>query len=246
MFGVMPILNLPVKADDWSGYDFTTGTLAERLDTIISNGISFGVSTPLPAVNGKFSSSKLYTVTFSGTGRQWKGYQCIAYAYAVYNYLFRTDTALDKNIVFSTLKGKNQLNYDILQSLGVKSGAYLRTTGNSSGKYHASNGHSVIILSYNASKINTLEAISNNGQYVVKIRSRNWEDFNNNVFSDRYVCSLLQPPDSVYEKLLGKSSNLTANLTITFDANGGTVSPSTKTIEVGALLADMPTPVRSG
>lgn len=229
----------------WRGSDFASGTLGERLDAIISNGISTGVSTPFPAVGGNFSSSKMYTVSFPK--RKWSGYQCMAYAYAAYNFLFGSDasseSAYANNVEFSSLKGRNSLNYTDLQSADVRFGAYLRTTANSNGSFHASNGHSLLILSYDESNIITLEANrSNSKQYIVEIKSRSWDGFNRILGgSNRYVCALIQPVQSVYDSLGDTSS-----VTVTFDPNGGYINPSAKSFPAGSLIEELPTPTRSG
>lgn len=190
---LLPAFVSEAEAASWKGSDFTSGILADRLNTIINKGITSDVSSALPAVGGKFSSKKLYTVKLPT--RKWGGYQCVAYAYAAYNYLFDADPYKNSSVNFPSLTAKSTLSYKDLSNAGVKFGAYLRTTKNSNGKYHASNGHSLLILSYDQSKIVTLEANrSSSSQYVVEIRSRSWKDFNKILSgSKRYVSWLCQP-----------------------------------------------------
>lgn len=185
------------SAASWKGQDFAKGTLASRLDNIISNGITSDVSPSLPAVNGTFSRSQQYAVTLPGRSSSWRGYQCVAYAYAAYNYLFDSDPYGSGSISFSNFIGKNALSYSDLNSSGIGFGAYVRTTGNSDGTYSAGNGHSLLILSYDRSRIVTLEANASNGRYIVEIRSRDWDSFNKILKgSSRYISYLSQPKDS--------------------------------------------------
>lgn len=213
------------SASGWKGSDFTSGVLADRLDKILSDGISSGVSSSFPKLGEKFSSSKMYTVRFPN--RSWSGYQCIAYAYAAYNYLFGNDAAPSSNVVFNNLQGKNSLSYDDLNSAGVKVGAYLRTTQNSDGSFHASRGHSILILQYDHSKIVTLEANrSNSSQYIIEIRSRSWDDFNKILKgAGRYVCALLQPPTAIYANLTNGSSSVQENTATTEITFSGLTTP---------------------
>lgn len=245
LFSILSVSISTVEAASWKGSDFTTGTIAKRLDIIISQGISSGVSTSLPAVGGTFSSSKVYYITFPN--RSWGGYQCMAYAYAAYNYIFNQDPMLNCDR-FNSLTGQNKLSYDTLNSLGIKFGAYLRTTINSNGVFNASKGHSLLILSYNKSEITVLEAVSiGNGNYTVRIKTQSWDDFNKSNLSGqgRYVCQLAQPNDTVYCQLGGGTQQSSGSYAVTFNANGGSVSTTSKTVTNGSTYGILPTPTRN-
>lgn len=188
---MLPMAAFWAQAANWKGSDFGTGTFATRLDGIISNGITKNVSPSFPAVNGRFSSSQCYQIKFPN--RRWSGWQCIAYAYAAYNELFQADP-YQTGTVLSAFQKQSSLSYEQLKNVGLRPGAYLRTTANRNGSFNAANGHSLLILSYDSGKIVTLEANScGGGQYKVEILSRNWSDFNRANFSGRYVCNLVQP-----------------------------------------------------
>lgn len=194
------------NAASMQGTDYTSGTLAERLDTIINRGISSDVKPSFPAVTGTFPKGRMFTVKFPT--RSWSGYQCIAYTYAAYNYLFDADPYGADATCFNTLERKRSLGYQDLVNLNVRFGAYLRTTCNSNGSFHPSKGHSILILSYNPSNITYLEANTSGKEYRVNLISCSWDNFNRNLLSgkSRYVNTLRQPADSVYNSLTDDKS----------------------------------------
>lgn len=190
------------SAASTTGSDYTSGQLADRLNTIMNQGISSGVSPSFPAVGGTFPRHRLYTVKFPS--RSWKGYQCMAYAYAAYNYLFDSDLYSADAVYFDALNGKNTLSYQDFANRGVRIGAYLRTTCYSNGKYHASKGHSIIVLSYDQNQITYIEGnIINQQTWRVNLKTYSWADFNKNLLSGkgRYVQTLRQPSNAVYDSL---------------------------------------------
>lgn len=196
------------SAASTTGADYTNGQLAERLDTILNQGISSGVSPSLPAVNGTFPRHQMYTVKFPS--RSWKGYQCMAYAYAVYNYLFDSDPYGADAVCFSSLTGKNTLSYQDFVAQGIKLGSYLRTTCYSNGAFHASNGHSIIILSYDSAQITYIEGnTSSANTWRVNLKTYTWDNFNKYLLSGngRYVQTLRQPSNNVYNSLAGDSGS---------------------------------------
>lgn len=198
----------PASAASMSGSDYTSGQLADRLDAIMNQGISSGVSPEFPAVGGTYARHREYTVRFPS--RSWTGYQCMAYAYAVYNYLFDADPYGTETVSFDgALKKRNALSYQDFVNQGVRTGAYLRTTRYSSGEFHKSNGHSIIILSYEQDQVTYIEGnIINQNTWRVNLITCSWADFNKNLLSGkgRYVQTLRQPSDTVYDSLTDNGS----------------------------------------
>lgn len=193
------------SAASTTGTDYTSGQLAERLDTIMNQGISSGVSPAFPAVGGTYARHKMYTVKFPS--RSWRGYQCMAYAYSAYNYLFDSDPYSADAVSFDNdLKARNTLSYQDFVNHGVRIGAYLRTTCHSNGEYHTYKGHSIIILSYDQAQVTYIEGNTISDQtWRVNLKSCNWAEFNKNLLSGkgRYVQTLRQPSNAVYDSLTG-------------------------------------------
>lgn len=203
MMGMNPIM--PADAAALNGSAYTSGTLAQRLDTIINQGISSDVKPGFPAVTGTFPKGQLFAVQLPT--RSWRGYQCIAYAYATYNYLFDADPYGADTVCFSSLVKRNSLNYQDFVNSGVRCGAYLRTTCNSDGSYHSSKGHSIIILHYDSSNVTYLEANTSGNVYRVNLKTCSWSTFNRTLFNGRYVNTLRQPAESVYNTLIGANTS---------------------------------------
>lgn len=121
------------------GTDYADGTLAERLKNLFRSGISGCVSPSLPGPGSKMSTTTRYTITFANQPNISRvDMQCMAYARAADSYLFGYNVGdATYQTPFSSAKGKNAVSYELFQQYGVRCGAYMRTTNNSSGDYNA-------------------------------------------------------------------------------------------------------------
>lgn len=221
---------LPTSASAYSitngkhGSDFASGVLAERLESIFYNGISGCVSPSIPAVGGSLNNNQAYTTTYANQSGSSTDWQCVAYARAAYSYLFGYNVGNSpayQTSFYNATCGKNRVSYDLFQRLGVKCGAYLRTTKSPSGAWDPVNGHSILILGYDSVSITTLEGnYTGNGR--IGILNYTWNDFNAQQLSGRgrYICGFAQPSEAVYASMGG--SSLPTNLTIS--TNKGTYS----------------------
>lgn len=68
--------------------------------------------------------------------------------------------------------------------------------------------------------------------------------YNNMPASTRRYCKIYRAGN--YENVVDGSKDDVRQYTITFDPNGGSVSPSSKTLTMGTALTNMPTPTRNG
>lgn len=191
------------------GTDYADGLLGERLENLFRSGISDCVSPSIPAVGGSMSTKGSYTITFvNQPGISRVDYQCLAYARAAYSYLFGYNVGdATYQTAFSSAKGKSTVDYEFFQQLGVRCGAYMRTTNKSSGDFNANVGHSLLILGYNSDSITTLEG-NYNGRGAIGILQYTWEQFNKEQLSgrNRYICGFGQPSASIYDSVTSASA----------------------------------------
>lgn len=141
--------------------------------------------------------SSLNNNTTYYVNKKWSGRQCYIYANAVYYYMFGDYVGHgDGNYKYSKVALKNQAtaSYSSFKKAGVVSGSYLRTTSNKNGTYNGNSGHSLIILSYDANQIITLEGNAN-GSGSIEIKTRTWSEFNNSLLKNkgRRICHVVVP-----------------------------------------------------
>ena len=188
-------LAYPVEAREYRGGDFTAdAALAEKMDRVISGRAKlFNNSDALFGVGDSIDAGKRYTW---GTYDTW-GYGCLAYAQAVYYYLFgescvNPEASLEYSYV--ALENKALLEYDDLKQAGVGFGAYVRTTGNRDGSFSSWNGHSLLILTYDEDTITILEG---NADYdgLIEISTMSWKTFQTQRMTNqgRRLCFVIQP-----------------------------------------------------
>ena len=199
------------------GSNYTSSSaLATELDAVFAGDIDIYTDSncsnevKMP-VGSRMSMSTQYYVKSKTTGNNASGWQCYIYANAVYNKLFKEwvghggSFAHSRNVVSS---GINKLSYDILKNAGVRSGAYVRTTTNSSGAFDGNSGHSFIILSYNESQISYIEG-NGDAAGLIRITNRSWDELNNIQLSGagRYIAHIVQPTDAYYDSLYGNEES---------------------------------------
>ncbi len=195
-----------------SGSSYTSSsTMASMLNKIFNGDIDMytnsGCTSEVGFALGKsLNNSTTYYVKSKTTGNVISGKQCYIYANAVYNKLFNewvggnaSSFAHSKKVIGG---GASSASYSQFSNAGVRCGAYIRTTNNSSGAYSGNYGHSMIVLSYNSSGITYLEG-NGDGNGLVRITTRTWSEFNSSQLSgkSRYICYVVQPTDSYYNSL---------------------------------------------
>ena len=162
-----------------SGSDYSTA-YAAKLDDIFKGRVPLFTSTSETFALGKsINNSEWYTV-----GNALKGKQCYIYSQAVYYYLFG-DIVYHGNGLGAAywkdskmiMSNRTSASYSSFADAGVGFGAYIRTTPNSDGSFNAGVGHSMIVLSYDASGITYL-AGNANGSGLVRITTETWSEFN--------------------------------------------------------------------
>ncbi len=194
------------------GSNYTSiAALASKLDSIFVGSIGLysnsacTKSVSVSLGSRKMTGSNKYYVKSNTSGNTIAGWQCYIYAEAVYNTLFNewvgrgTSLSHSKKVMSG---GLSSVSYNSLKDAGVKTGAIMRTTANSDGSWNSSKAHSLIILSYNSSSITYLEG-NGDGKGLVRIANLSWKEFNAGQLSgrSRYVCHIVQPTDSYYDKL---------------------------------------------
>lgn len=133
-------------------------------------------------LGSSLNNNTTYTIN-----KKWSGKQCWVFAQAVYYYLWN-DYAGNGSGKYSNsyvaLRNQTSASYDLFVGSAVVPGSYCRTTSNKDGSYNKSNGHSMIILSYNKSQIITLEGNANS-KGSIEIKTRTWAEFNKKLLKDK-------------------------------------------------------------
>ena len=207
------------SADNAKGSDYTdNAALAAKLDEIfhgktgLYTGSNFATQKLAPLGSSDMTSKNTFYLKGIDTGLVMYGTTCYIYANSVYNTLFHewvrhADDLRLSNVVISG--GGQAFSYQQLKQAGVKCGAYIRTTSDSSGAFSNSGAHSMILLSYDAERITVLEGNAD-GYGLVRITTREWDDFNytNLTKKNRYIAHVVQPTAAQYAKLYGTDNAL--------------------------------------
>lgn len=158
-----------------------------------------------PLGTSYMTGSRLCCVRSPITDKVIMGWQCYIYANAVYNKLFgETVGHGDEDYIKSEVvigKGAKEASYEMFAEAGVVCGAYMRTSANSDGSYNGTYGHSLIVLAYDAYTITYLDGNSD-GDGLVRINVRSWEEFNDVNLSGRgrRISHVVQPKSDYYQK----------------------------------------------
>ena len=205
----------PARAD---GSDYTDiPALAQALDRIFSGTVAMYsdlkcttlVRAPLGTRTVPVGTT--YYAKENSSGKVFSGSSCYIYANGVYSYLFGD---IPYHGWSSSWKNSRRVSgsmslasYSSFASLGVRTGALLRTTGNKDGSYNGNLGHSIIILSYDNNAVTYLEG-NGDGKGLIRIARRTWDNFNSVLLTNRgyKISFIVQPTDSHYESLGGTSS----------------------------------------
>lgn len=196
---------------DVAGSDFTESTkMAKLLDNIFLGDIdiysnSSCTSEVYMPIGKAMSMDTQYWVKSKTTGNKTTGWQCYIYANAVYNKLFNEWVGHGGSFSHSETvisPGTKTISYTQFNSAGVRCGAYMRTTGNSSGSFSGDVGHSLIILAYDATNITYLEG-NGDGKGMVRISIKTWSDFNRDLLTNKSRCisHVVQPTNEYYDSL---------------------------------------------
>ena len=218
-----------------------SGAFSGDIDIYSNGGCTSEVSMPIGLSMNKKTT---YYIKDKTNGDSTGGRQCYIYANAVYNKLFNeypghADALKHSRVALSG--GGNSVSYSQFQNAGIRCGAYMRTTNKSSGAYNGSDGHSMIILSYDSSGVTYLEG-NGDGKGLIRIDTKTWSEFNKAHLSgrSRYVSHVVQPTDSYY------NANY-VSYTVTYSANGGSGAPAAQVKKHGKTLTLSATvPTRSG
>ena len=128
------------------------------------------------------------------------GQQCYIYAQAVYHYLFG-DVPYHGNGIGDYWNNSKRVLHNVTSvsrqsfiNAGVGFGAYIRTTANSNGSFSGSYGHSMILLSYDASGLTYLDC-NGDGKGAIRVTTRTWAEFNSVLLSSkgRRIAHVVQP-----------------------------------------------------
>lgn len=162
------------------------------------------------------TESNLFWIQNVQTEETVAGWQCYIYANAVYNKLFGEWIKHgDEAYAYSEIVlegGQREVSFAMFVEAGIRCGAYMRTTANRDGSYNSSAAHSLIILSYTARTVTYLDGNSD-GEGLVRINTRTWEDFNrtNLTGRNRRVAHVIQPTAEHYERLYPLSKDAGEN-----------------------------------
>lgn len=156
------------------------------------------------------------------------GQSCMGFVEFAGWYIFRANNS-DTVLRDSNVKYTNGFNYETI-SKNAAMGDYIRV-----------NGHSFILISVDKSGVEVLDCNSYSTYNCIVKRHR--IEFSNKSYANKtiYISKL-------YSKMTGEPVRGTAQPTcvITFDPNGGMVSPTSKTVAAGSAVGSMPTPTREG
>ena len=175
---------------------------AEKLDRIFNGEVSlFSDCDDLFRLGDSLDVTKRYCVA----GKLY-GWQCYIYAQAIYYYLFGEIPAGGDGVsgYFNEsrilLTNEIEVSYEMFRQAGVGFGAYIRTTGNTDGSFNGSNGHSMIVLSYDEDYISLLEAnVDGNG--LIRISKCSWDSFKKSYVTKRRICHIIQYRPQIQEVL---------------------------------------------
>lgn len=214
--GTVPYVETEVEAANFvtnpnglSGADYTESPkLAAVLDEIFAGDIDLYYDTACTnevyfPLGSRLDNSHMYTMKSDTIPTTASGWQCWAYANAVYTKLFDAWVGDGAAVWYSENRitpGVNNVSYDMFANAGVKIGAYIRSTPYSNGAYNGDDGHSMVLLAYDANGITYLEG-NGDGYGLVQMVTRTWEEFNISQLSGRgrYICHVYQPRDMYYD-----------------------------------------------
>ena len=177
-------MDFVLDAQEINGRAFSS-VYGEKLNNVFRGEVALfsnsDVSLPLGT---NMSTSTSYTV--AGTV---SGYQCYAYAQAVYYYLFGDIVYHGSGLKYwsnskRVLSNKTDASYELFSQAGVGFGAYIRTTTSKTGAYNGEKGHSCIVLAYNQETITYLEGNAD-GKGLIRVTEMTWEEFDEVQLSGR-------------------------------------------------------------
>lgn len=186
-------------------------TLAKALDEIFEGDVDLyrdyacTKEVFVPLGSSYLTGSRMCCIQSPVDQKVTMGWQCYIYANAVYNKLFGEAVGHgDGDYVYSRVViegGAREASYEMFAEAGVVCGAYMRTTANQSGSYNSTYGHSLIVLAYDAYTITYLDGNSD-GNGLVRINVRSWEEFNQVNLSGRgrRISHVVQPTQEYYQR----------------------------------------------
>lgn len=200
------------NASDADGHAYTESCeLAEALNEVFAGDVdlyrnwSCTRERQAPLGSRFLNEYNMFWILNTQTQKTIAGWQCYIYANAVYNKLFgewirHGDGKYDHSETVIG-GGYSKVSYQLFADAGVRCGAYMRTTVYSSGRYHGSAAHSLIILAYTPETVTYLDGNSD-GNGLVRINTRTWDSFNdaNLAGRGRYTAHVIQPTAAYYDE----------------------------------------------
>ena len=138
------------------------------------------------------------------------GWQCYAYAQGAFSYVCGelAGHGVEKNYQHCVvpLKNKSSVSYAMFVKHHIMPLSYVRTTANADGSYNGSNGHSLLILSYDANSV-TIQEGNALGHGEIRTATMTWDKFNYSYLSrkNRVLSHIVQPTDAYYQEQFGLS-----------------------------------------
>lgn len=158
------------------------------------------------SVGSRLNTHQTYYVGTTA-GIAWNGMQCYIYSQGVYSQFFDAlplNGTSQSSRARTVLSAVDTVSAEMLADAHVMPGAYFRTTANTDYSFNGSNGHSLIILGYDAECITLLEGNADGGGLIRKA-TLTYEQFNRQYMTGcgRRVCHIIQPDAEVYRELYG-------------------------------------------
>ncbi len=194
-------------------YYTASDVLTAQMESVFAGNINLAMDadgTPVTTSLAVSSSLDIRTTYYAYNSRtSLSGMQCYIYAQAAYAALFddlpyHGAGTISYNNSIQVMGQAPTVDYTLFAASRVMPGAYLRTTIEQDGTYNGSNGHSLIILGYNADGLTILEGNADS-KGLIRIASYTWDNFNASVLTryGRVISHVIQPDAAFYEAQYG-------------------------------------------
>lgn len=146
-----------------------------------------------------------YYLHCPASGGKTYGKQCYIYAQGVFSKLFEelplhgAENTTRYNHCTIVMGQTPAVTFQQFLECRIMPGAYLRTTGNADGTYSSSDGHSLLIMAYDADGVLVQEGNALGGGEIL-LTNLSWEEFNQRFLArkNRCVAHVVQPCDYYY------------------------------------------------
>ncbi len=218
-----------------NGGNYTSdAVLVQKLNSIFAGNIGIYTdeactqAVQAPLGSALMTGDNKYYVKSNTTGNVTFGWQCYIYANGVYNTLFNEWVKSGAPFAHSLILlggGLTAVSFALFQEAGVRTGAYIRTTTDQTGKFLGGSGHSLIVLSYDALTLTCLEGNAD-GNGLARITAFTWDEFNAGQLQGkgRTLCHIVQPTAEYYNSLYPNASAFSDSFAVTFNPDGGIIA----------------------